>query len=179
MHIVVVDTETNGLDVRRHVAVEVAWWDLATGERGEFVPRHNVSDVLANGDIEALRINRYIDRLATAEQDWGGIGAFRLAEVLHGQRLAGCNPAFDAEFLTKMFDEYEDRELVGPPAWHHRKFDLSSYAAGVLGLDPVDLPGQATVCELLGIENHAPHTAAGDRDAAGRCFLELMKRRQG
>lgn len=173
--LVVVDVETSGLDPARHQVVEVSWWNLQTNERGYFVPPHNVHDVLANATIEALRINRYIDRLADAEQDRTGMRGLELADQLHDNVLAGSNPTFDASFLLSMFRDYERREWTGMPIWHHRLLDLSAYAAGVLHLPPTDLPGLGDVCALLGIENKAPHTAEGDVDATGRCFLALME----
>ena len=174
--VIVVDVETNGLDINRHQVVEVAWWNLGTSERGQFIPPHNVSDVLAQADIDALRINRYIDRIAGAEQDRIGEAAFELGEALHGNTIAGANPAFDTRFLTKMFSGYQDRELCGAPRWHHRLLDVSAYTAGVLGLPPTELPGLSAVCELLGVTNPAPHTAEGDVTATGNCFLRLFDR---
>lgn len=174
--IIVVDVETSGLDVDRHTTVEVAWWHLGTGQRGRFIPPHNVSTTLANADIEALQINRYIDRIAAFPQDHLGDDATELAELLHDATLAGSNPAFDARFLTAMYTHYDNLELVGVPRWHHRLLDLSAYAAGVLGIPPTELPGLATVCELLGVTNPAPHTAEGDVTATGQCFLRLFDR---
>lgn len=168
--VIVVDVETNGLDVERHQAVEVAWWHLGTGERGRFVPWHHVSEVLGNADVEALRINLYLDRLADEPQDLFGRAAKELAKHLDGHTLAAANPAFDSKFLRKMFRSYEGLA----PSWHHRMLDLSAYAAGVLGIPPTELPGLATVCEALDVTNPAPHTAEGDVTATGQCFLKLF-----
>lgn len=178
--IVVVDTETNGLDPARHVAVEVAWINLTTGDSGVFVPRHNVSEVLAAADNQALQINRYVDRLALAKQDANGNDAYQFAEQLHGNTLAGSNPTFDAAFLTEMYRRYDD-EVDGPgqPGWHHRLLDLSAYAAGVLGISPAELPGLSTVCDLLGVENVAPHTALEDAIATAECFRRLFAKVAG
>lgn len=180
-HIVVVDTETTGLNPAKHVCVEIGWWDLTTDERGYFIPRHSVSDALANADIAALRLNRYIDRIAGAPQ--GTIDdAVRLAEVLAGNTLAGSNPAFDAAFLTAMYETGGLGILVGAPEWHHRLADIANLTAGALGVDPRDLPGLATCCELWGV-TPGDHTATGDVEAAGQCFLALARyhasRREG
>lgn len=174
--IIVADIETSGLDRSRHTTVEVAWWHLGTGQRGVFVPPHSVSEVLANADIAALQINRYIDRLAHAQQDQKAEAAYELAEVLEGNTLAGSNPAFDAAFLPDMFESYDGDYEVYVPRWHHRLLDLSAYAAGVLGIPPTELPGLATVCEALDVTNPAPHTAEGDVTATGQCFLKLFDR---
>lgn len=167
--VIVVDTETNGLNPRVHQVVEVAWWNLATDEHGTFIPKHNPRDVLADGDIAALRINRYIDRLASADQDVSYTGLWRLADQLNGATLAGSNPAFDAAMLRGLFDRLEDQ--CPPPEWHHRLWDLSAYAAGVLGLE--ELPGLARVCELLGLAAGPTHAAADDVYATVQCFKTL------
>jgi DNA polymerase-3 subunit epsilon len=183
-HIVVVDLETTGFDPAIHQAIECSWWDLTTGYRGTFIPRHDVSATLGGADVRALQINRYVDRIATAEQDTSGEGVTLLAKTLHGNTLAGSNPAFDAKFLNAVFDDYADEldviaeiydETVREfPCWHHRLWDLAPYAAGVLGLD--HLPGLAEVCDLLDIASKPDHSAEADVTATGECFLELFRR---
>lgn len=170
----VVDTETTGRDHSRHLCVEVAWWDLTTGHRGHFVPMHGVSTALAGAELEALRINGYIDRITLLPQDLDGDGPRRLAEALDGNTLAGANPAFDSEFLRQVFDVYEPMRLFAYPEWHYRMWDLEAYAAGALGLDYV--PGVREVCELLGLDVRPDHTAEGDVTAEGLCFQELFSR---
>lgn len=177
--IIVVDVETNGLDPSRHTTVEVAWWNLSTGDRGAFVPPHDISATLATADIQALQVNRYVDRLATAEQDdEGPFAAQLLWEALSGSTLAGSNPAFDARFLAKMFTKgYKPyRAFYDGTPWHHRLLDLSAYAAGVLGLPPSVLPGLSTVCKHLDVALVGAHTAAGDVTATGECFRKLFDR---
>jgi len=179
-HVVVVDCETTGLDPATDFVVEVAYWDLTTGERGQFVPPHNPVALLRRADSEpqladALRLNGYRERIGDAPQDVSGEGAWRLSEVLAGNTLAGSNPSFDAAFLRRMFEHahaYEDAPRL-PAEWHHRLLDLAPYAAGVLGLPLGELPGLARVCELLGVTNTGVHTADGDVDATGRCLLRL------
>lgn len=189
-HVIVVDVETNGLDVARHEAVEVAWWNLTTDERGSFIPQHSPHAVLAAADLEALRVNRYLDRIAPQEQDVYGHHAVKLWEQFGGplddehpeefgepavaHTLAGSNPSFDAAFIAKMFASVEMTSELEPGPWHHRLWDLSAYAAGVLGLD--ELPGLARVCELLGVQP-PDHTAEGDVIATGLCFRALATAR--
>jgi hypothetical protein len=171
--LILVDLESSGLDVQIHQAVEVAWWNLTTGQRGEFIPYHDVREVLANADLRALQINRYIDRIAMAPQDGGGVEARRLAKQLDGNTLVSVNPGnIDGPFLAKMFRMYEDREAFGAPEWHYRMWDINAYAAGVLGLD--ELPGLEKLCGLLGTTFGPDHTAHGDVTAAGHCFVELQ-----
>lgn len=186
-HHVLCDVETNGLNHEIHQAIEVAWLNRATGERGRFIPRHNVSDVLAAAEIPALRINRYIDRIPGQLQDIDGAAAARLweqfvtwdetTETRTAHTLAGSNPRFDAAFLSKVFLSLPRLEDCDPEPWKHRLSDLGSYACGVLGLDPAEPPGLEQVCQLLGIPGEGPvHTAEGGVDAADRCFSELQRR---
>lgn len=174
--IIVVDLETSGLDPAMHSVVEVAWHNLASDEQGSFVPQHEPGQVLAAADLQALRVNRYIDRLADAPQaDWPT--AWRFYEQLTGATVAGSNPTFDTAFLPILWRQYADRQttsIVENP-WHHRLLDLSAYAAGVLDLDPRELPGLARVAELCGVEHLDPHTAAGDVDCTVACFRVLMQ----
>ncbi len=184
-HIVVVDAETNGFDHYRHQAVEFAWWNLTTGARDSFIPRHNVRDVLIAADIESLRINRYMDRIAGQPQDdgagilrlWGQfVGGIDLAmeqqQVFPGATLTGANPKFDAPFLKSAFcnDEVTEND---PEPWHHRFWDVEAYAAGVLGLSYI--PGLTEVCERLDVKK-GDHTAMGDVVATGTCLLRLMEK---
>jgi DNA polymerase-3 subunit epsilon len=171
--IIVVDVETTGLYPERHTCIEVAWWNLTSDERGTFIPTHSVSAALGNAAIEALRLNRYIDRIAGHIQD-DGTEVRRLAEQLHGNTLAGSNPSFDAAFLRSVFADYEARELSSWPEWHHRLWDLAPYAAGVLGLD--HLPGLAEVCERLDLWQRPDHSAESDVTVAGMCFRLLFER---
>lgn len=173
--LICVDTETNGLLPQRHIGVEIAWWDLSTGERGEFIPVHNVAQTLAAADLRALQLNRYIDRIACAPQDTSYKGAMKLADLLHGNSIVGANPGFDEWVLRKMYadSEHVTGEMFALPEWHHRKWDVETYAAAVLGLDY--LPGLVKVCELLAVDP-PDHTAQGDVTATGLCFLELRKR---
>jgi DNA polymerase-3 subunit epsilon len=156
---IIVDCETTGLElVEGHFAIEVAWWNLATGERDCFIPPHSVTLALRIGDPMALEMNNYRMRIPMAAQDISGRLASELENQLRGSTLAGSNPRFDTGFLVPR---------VLRPVWHHRLLDLSAYAMGILGLDY--LPGLADVCERLGVS--APnHTAEGDVSATGLCL---------
>ncbi|MGH8008271.1 MAG: hypothetical protein ACREQ3_14845, partial [Candidatus Binatia bacterium] len=81
------------------------------------------------------------------------------------------NPSFDAAFLQKLL---KDISLACPIEfqWHHRLWDLSAYAAGVLHLDY--LPGLADVCDLLNV-SPPDHSAESDVTSTGNCFLKLFE----
>ena len=48
--IVVVDFETTGLDPVNDTVVEVAWFNMATGAKGVFVPPHDPAAVLEDAE---------------------------------------------------------------------------------------------------------------------------------
>lgn len=266
-HLIVVDTETTGLDPNVHVPVEVAAINVTTGEELRFVP-YVSRDQLGAADPRAMQINRYYERGLFAQacpfretKDWDSLWA-----MLRGNTLAGANPRFDAAMLVAGYASAQRAggflDGVGPhrdgehpiypvrtprrsatpvlsPAqvatildgcsvqrdgdwtggaaavrnrlffavlaetgmrlgealslrhndfhigagatpwiepeesWHFRLADLSAYTAGVLGLDPTDLPGLDRCCELCGVANEAPHTAMGDARATVACFQVL------
>lgn len=194
---IVVDLETSGINPERHEATEIAWWNLATGERGEFIPAHNPHQLLAAADIRALEVSRYIERgLARTERHDHGGQLLRLWEQFGGPLVydgepgdrptfpgydapkrifAAVNPAFDSRFLSKAFGRLPDDYDLETEPWDYHLRDLGSYAAGVLGL-PLDRPplGFRDICERLDVPP-GDHTAAGDVTATGECFLRLAR----
>lgn len=174
-HLIVVDTETTGLDMDRAVAVELAAVNVTTGEEFYLVPWVDRTE-FARFDPEALTVNRYFERRLfeqvshnTAAELWNFV------EFMDGHTFAGSNPRYDAVLIEKMFGKYDIE-----PTWHHRLADISPYAAGALALDPTDLPGLARICDALGVENEDPHSALGDARATAECFRrvgEIQKNR--
>lgn len=166
-HIVVVDVETNGLDVAKHQVVEAAWWNLDTGERDDFIPTHSVSHVLSNAELKALQVNRYVDRIADRAGEDSTAAEKTMLQALDGATLLGSNVQFDAAMLTK---------LLGASPWHYRLWEIGSYAAGVLGLDHI--PGLWELTQLYGLPEN-DHTAAGDVTLTGQVFQRLRKTAAG
>lgn len=176
--LIVVDVETTGLDPRRHVPVEVAAVNVATGETLHFVPHLSGKD-LSRAAGEALRINRYFEwglfRQALPEQQTVACYS-QLWEMLDCNVFAGCNPRFDAAMLCNAYRgllETADHDwLDAGEVWHYRLADLSAHAAGALGVGAADLAGLASVCRSLGVVNAGEHTALGDAN----CFRQLAAR---
>ncbi|MBB3752484.1 DNA polymerase-3 subunit epsilon [Mycolicibacterium sp. BK634] len=177
---IVVDVETTGLE-DHHVILEVAAVNIDTGEEMCFVPYVPMED-FAKASPEALAVNRYFERgirQYMADEEETRLGYYKLRTWLEGNTLAGSNPSFDAGKLAKVKYtdpngfSFEDGRTFGTP-WHHRFRDLSAYAEGTLGLD--ELPGLHKVCELLGVENTAEHSALGDARATVECFRLLKGR---
>ena len=137
--LVSVDVETTGLDLDRHVVVEVAAVDVASGEVFEFVQPLTVED-LAAADPAAFAVNRYFERRVFARST-SSLGWVDLADFLAGATICGANVRFDAAMLRKAFGVLDLDE-----PWHYRLLDLGSYAAGVLGSDPAAPMGLAATC---------------------------------
>ncbi|MFC9768884.1 exonuclease domain-containing protein [Rhodococcus jostii] len=164
---IVVDIETTSLDTKRCTPPEIAVVNVQTQEAFSFAP-YVSRDALTDADPQALAVNRYFERrvfekMLDLDESRKAERAFGL---LSGNTFAGSNPSFDAAVLDRF----------GAPGWHHRLADLAPFAAGVLGLDPTQLPGLATVCELLDVENTDPHSALGDALATAECFRVLQER---
>lgn len=153
-NVIVLDTETDGLDEDLNRPLEVgylSWPDGDHGPRGLFVPPHT----LDHAQGEALTVNGYWQRIARRPRDYTFTETRRLHEALTGATLAGANPRFDAAMLRHLFRAAGLRPLN---PWHHRLLDIEAYAGGLLGFPPWDLPGLKTLCETTG-------TQAGDHGA--------------
>ncbi|MFI9598865.1 hypothetical protein ACIHCX_03120 [Streptomyces sp. NPDC052043] len=135
-----VDTETTGLDPRKHDA-----WEIAV-----ILRRPGIADTehlfqlrtsLSTADLKALEIGRHAERFAVPNGEFAiqlptattpGPATLTEADLMHellalldGAMLIGSNPAFDDRFLTKLFNE------AGlPTRWHYRTIDIATLAAG-------------------------------------------------
>lgn len=172
--LIIVDTETTGLNPGRHHIVEVSAINTRTGDELHFVP-HLPSSARETMDFDALRINRYLERRLDEQalnfEDTGTRYA-ELWNMLDGNTLAGSNPSFDASMLVVAFGAHVEAGTDAP--WHHRMIDLGTYAAGVLGLELTSSLGLGAVCERLGVTNWAEHTVLGDARATVECFAKLQ-----
>lgn len=168
--LVVVDCESTGL-TDQDIAIEVAWWDLDTDERGSFIPPHSEAWVREHAHPEALRINGYLERIAGQPQD-DGAEVRRLHHALRGQCIAGANVGrADCAWLVRMF-----RHAGLPPEpWHYRLGEIGPYAAGVLGLRLSEAPGLGDICDLMGVDAEPEvHAAANGVTATGLALKALM-----
>lgn len=156
--IIVVDTETTGLDLLRHRPVEVGWLHWGGTGRDLFVPPHD----LDGADPDALEINRYAERIAGRQRDTAYSHTARLHRVLTNAVLAGAGVRFDAAMLSHLF---RDAGLEPVEPWHYRLLDVQAYAAGHLGIPPWALPSLRDLCQLLDLRTPT-HTAMDDAELA-------------
>lgn len=174
---VVVSIKSTGPDPTVHIPVEVAWWDLTSGERGVFVPAHHVNATLGSCDLDTIEAIGYVERLARAAQDTDGHEVARLAKALHKAWLVSDAPMMDSPLIRRMIEHYlnDVPDLtceMWQPDWLD-VLDVRSYAAGILGLDV--LPDLEQVCQIVGVPLEAARTAETDVDAIGRCVLRLTE----
>ncbi|MET7713737.1 3'-5' exonuclease [Streptomyces sp. NPDC005407] len=185
------DTETTGLDPRRHEVWEIAVILRDTnGYETEHLwqIRQTEAHLRFIADPKALRINRYHDRIAVPGQadaadmlnDTAPVPlrfmelAERLHTVLKDAILIGSNPGFDAAFLHRLLG-------LGMPPWHYRPIDVATLAAGfrhgqaashayggdyAFASDYPSLPYRSyELSRAVGVEPPGPdtaHTALGD-----------------
>ncbi|QAU04979.1 putative exonuclease [Mycobacterium phage Henu3] len=113
-----------------------------------------------------------------------------LATMLKGNTFGGSNPTFDSHLVASARVTPPSYAVLGAEhvvgrVWHHRLADLAAYAAGVLGLNPTELPGLDAVIEKVDfmvpifmvpigeVDNYERHTALGDARITASCFRRL------
>lgn len=168
-----VDLETTCLD-RRHRRA----WDVAVIRRELDGTETEWSAFVWDVDLErakreALDIGRFYERHpAYARQNYTfetqpsfgeGFVAQELAQLLEGCTWVGIVPSFDEDTVFRMLDRHgliaDDQD---DPPWHHAMLDVSTFAAGRIGVPPPhDHKG---ISVALGVDPaaYAEHTALGD-----------------
>jgi DNA polymerase III subunit epsilon len=185
MHIVVIDTETGGLDCARHSLLSLAAVLLEDGgiaDSREWLVRE--PDGLLNVEAEALAVNQIdlTQHLAVAlhpAQVAAELAAFipRPYRVYKGRALlAGHNVGFDYGFLVRL------ARLAGDPGFadrhfHHRMLDTASimHFLQLRGELPANPGGLGRACRYFGIEHHGAHTALGDARATALLLARLLE----
>lgn len=182
---VYVDTETTGLDYRRHAAYELAW-AVDDGPIQTLLLPHR----LRYAEPAALEIGGYHSRnirgRLAAQNPADGTRSYgpTLADFVASfndpdgkpRTFTGANPNFDVSMIWNKLIGREPRSsrarralrLPAPAAprvpWHHRLLDIEAYTAGAFGWDkPRGLRETRDWLTVRGYIIPAPdHTAAAD-----------------
>lgn len=181
MRLVVVDTETGGLDPSRHPILTlgaVAWQDGEIGESVEWKfyapPQFCDPQALRVNGIDIEQHNQEAIRPDEAAQALLRFGR-RYSDGTR-IRLAGHNiVGFDAGFL---------RALYGPSDFwryfHHRSIDTMTMLPFLwLAGQGRDIGKLSDACDAFGIELTDAHTALGDALATARLLTVLVERMRG
>jgi DNA polymerase III subunit epsilon len=184
MHIVVIDTETGGLDPARHSLLSVAAVLLEDGgiaDSREWLVRE--PDELLNVEPEALAVNhidlpRHLEQAQPPAAVAAELAAFipRPYRMYKGRALlAGHNVGFDYGFLVRL------ARLAGDPGYpdrnfHHRTLDTASimHFLALRGELPANPGGLGRACRYFGIEHAGAHTALGDATATALLLAHLL-----
>jgi DNA polymerase III epsilon subunit-like protein len=191
--IVLLDSETTGLDPLRH-----GIWELATivtdedGQRREHLYR--MEPDLPAAEPRALEINRYYERTAGMEHArhrpnevhdlaagncgyWSSPKALApcLALWLSGTTIVAANPTFDAGFLAAFL-----RRHGHAPTWHYRLRDIGSMAYGWLqgraaGAQFLAEPGSDAARDHPDIPSAVPPVDASTDDFARALGIDVAQ----
>lgn len=171
--IVVLDTETTGLNTRKdHI------WEIAAlrvdydGGRITSTRRYHAFVQHRSRLAKKLPERFLADYRARfdASQAISKSAARRdLIELFDGRpSLVGAVPSFDAAFMIRL--------LKGSTPWHYQLRCVETLTAGHLGREAGGLARCLTALSLTA--NSAEHTAQGDVDAAYRIWQHLMEGEQ-
>jgi len=157
--LLLIDTETTGLDSSRH---EV--WEIAVAERHG--PEHlwRIEPDLTLAEPKALEVGRFYERTAntTRHSDPGlvcDVAGYRGADAYwSAPRKLAANPTFDAGFLTALL-----RKHGQAATWHYRLRDIGSMAYGYL-----------SACLALGVEGRDAALGVPSIDASTDDFAKAL-----
>ncbi len=184
MRIVVIDTETGGLDPARHSLLSIAAVLLADGEitdGREWLVRE--PDAELNVEAEALAVNhinlaQHLEQAQPPAAVAAELAAFipREFRPYKGRALlAGHNVGFDYGFLMRLARVAGDPQFVNRH-FNHRTLDTAAilHFLHLRGELPVNPGGLARACRYFQIEHTAVHTALGDATATAKLLAHLL-----
>lgn len=182
MKLVVVDTETGGLDPAVHSLLSVGMWTIDTVKRIIDNPLYFlvkepliVTTPYAMGinGLDLVDINREglepkeaLNKVREYCKSWG---------KLNPPSPVGHNVGFDIGFLNRLVSVSSD---AGTLPFHYRTIDVPSilttmYLAGML---PKDISSSQKALEYFGMERGKVHNALHDAECTGRVYLEILKK---
>ncbi len=167
-----VDTETTGLDFRRHELTEVAWivrFEDGTQTQRQYFPHHTTD----GADEAALELTHYHQRIAPQQRSPASEWLTQFLEDAQGAVLVGAVPDFDARHLEKAA-----HKLGLEPTWDHHLLDVETLALPLIAPGPEAPRSLAKTCRALGVP-HDPDQAHGalyDAQQAMRAFDAVWER---
>ena len=176
---IIIDTETGGLDHRLHPLLSIAVLSPAYPST-EFHMRITPPEHLAI-DPHAAKINGY------KAETWNGHGEAetleRFREFIHGndEIIAGCNPGFDVGFISAAYVRKGYREPFWPRRVDVQSLALDAHAAGRIVL-PRKPSGQLSfsldsIAEALELRRpEVVHDALSDARLTWQCIQKLRER---
>lgn len=179
MRLVVLDTETGGLDPQVHSLLSVGMWTLDTDTRILYNPLYFV---VREPEIvtvpQAMKVNGL--KLEDIERD--GLDPHAALHLIRNYcrelgdkpTPVGHNIPFDMVFLSRLV-RLTDTTSTGLP-FHYRTVDVPSvlttmYLAGVL---PKDISSSQKALEYFGMERGTVHNALDDAECTGKVYLKLL-----
>lgn len=149
-----VDTETTGLDFRRHQLTEVAW--IVRHPDGREVQRQYFPDHTLDGaDASALELTRYHEHIAPRPRTPASEWLTTFLDDARGAVLVGAVPDFDARHL-----EMAAQRMGLAPTWDHHLLDVETLALPLIAPGPEAPRSLAKTCAALGVP-HDPDQAHG------------------
>ncbi len=173
-----IDTETTGLDPRRHELLELGLVRVRQTWKAGTVPSFEVIDEwstkirpenIQTADPASLRVNGY------TVTGWNN--AMEVGEALEqftrrteGAIMVAHNVAFDAGFIETYLAVHSL-----PNKMHYHRLDTVSMAYAKLHDTDVTRYSLAELCKHFGIENTRAHSALADARACFELFKKLME----
>ena len=180
--IVVLDTETTGLDVGTDYVIQVATVTLDRPSRGLTVLDEFVTDVRppwhARWTASSFKAAQAVHGISWERMRAGSDPMLTVLELntvrSRAQRLAGgaepilagCNVGYDYWMVKRLY------KMAGVPSpWEYHTLDLSSLGMATLGLMSLK-----KIADALGIDRsqYKAHDALGDAQLTAECFRRLL-----
>lgn len=184
MKVLVIDTETGGLDAGKHSILElgaVVWENNGLND----IVDYTICESTIVVDPYALKVNK-IDLRKTAEEGENPtdvVWSFnRWLEDNFGHdriTLAGYNVSFDVDFLKRLYSLAPDSNYN--KRFTHRTIDIASIVRGHIISSKIDLSLQASSDETWGVYGVTPadserHTARGDAIATANLLTAVLNK---
>jgi len=178
-NLVFVDTETTGLDPRRHELIELAYIRVnqswIPGEKPVFEELYEWSvkvrpEHIVTADPVSLKVAGYSpDEWRTADDVLTALQEF--SDGTQGAIMVAHNVAADAAFIDTALSTHGMQNKM-----HYHRLDTVSMAYAKLhGAPDVHRFSLAELCKYFGIINPDPHSALADARACFELFKKLME----